>query len=243
MTLDNGCLRELGRQLIEEPSWTRRAKAAERLGEIFCAGALSADERSLVEGFFRLTSFDEEILVRRVLAESLKRTDALSRETFLVFAADRAEVAAPLIEHSPLFEENDLLQILEARSVAHRLALARRFRVTEPICGLLIASGDETLIVTLLHNRGAAIGEDQLWRLIASPPIRPRVVAALKQRRALLPPRILAGLLELHHAFSFGVPASGWCAPGEMAWRGLVAFAGRRGQAGAERGRARPSSG
>lgn len=216
--------------------------AAERLGEIFCAGALSEDERSLVEQFFRLTSFDEEVLVRRVLAESLKRAGALSRDTLLAIAADRAEVAAPLIEHSPLLEENDLLQILEVRSAAHKLAIARRFRVTEPISGRLLATGDELLIATLLRNRGAAIREDQLWRLIASPPLRPRVIDALLRRRPLLPPRILEGLIDLYEAFSFG-GAAGWQALGETAGRGLVSFADQRGYGGRGRPHLRPPRG
>jgi uncharacterized protein (DUF2336 family) len=238
VTLDDGSLNELGRQLLEEPSWRRRAMAADRLGEIFCAGALSEAERSLVEGFFRLTSFDEEVLVRRVLAESLKRAGALSRETLLGFAADSAEVAAPFIEHSPLLEENDLLQILEACSAAHRLAVARRFRVTEPISGMLLATGNESLIVTLLRNRGAVIREDQLWRLIASPPLRPRVIDALLRRRPLLPPRILEGLMDLYEAFTFGSPAAGWRAPGEIAGRGHIGFAEEGAHGG--RGRAHP---
>jgi uncharacterized protein (DUF2336 family) len=238
VTLDDGSLSELGQQLLEEPSWRRRAMAAGRLGEIFCAGTLSEAERGLVEGFFRLTSFDEEVLVRRVLAESLKRARALSRETLLAFAADRAEVAAPFIEHSPLLQENDLLQILAASTAAHRLAVARRFRVTEPISRMLLATGDELLIVTLLRNRGAVIREDQLWRLVASPPLRPRVIDALLRRRPLLPPRILEGLMDLYEAFSFGAAAAGWRAPGEVAGRGLSGVADRGAPGG--RGQAHP---
>lgn len=234
MTRDDGSLTELGRQLIEEPSWKGRAKAAERLGGMFCTGALSTAERALAEQFFRLTAFDEEILVRRVLAESLKRAEALSRETLLAFAADQAEVAAPLIEHSPLFEESDLLRILEIRSVAHRFALARRFRVVESICGMLLATGDEALTLTLLRNRGAAIGEEQLWRLVATPPLRPRIVEALLRRRPL-PPRILAASLDLCAGFSFAAPPPQWRALGETALRGMLPSpAGGRSAAGSD---------
>lgn len=243
MTRDDGSLTELGRQLIEESSWKCRAKAAERLGEIFCTGALSTAERALAEQFFRLTAFDEEILVRRVLAESLKRAEALSRETLLAFAADQAEVAAPLIEHSPLLEESDLLQILEVRSAAHRFALARRFRIAEPICGMLLATDDEALMLTLLRNRGAAIGEEQLWRLVATPPLRPRIVEALLRRRPL-PPRILAASLDLCAGFSFSAPPPQWRALGETALHGLLPSpAGRQPGAGSDGMLARRESG
>ena len=233
---DDASLDELGRQLLEEPSWKGRARAAQRLGEIFCAGGLSPEEHGLLEEFFRLSSFDEEVLVRRMLAESLKRASTLSRPTLLAFACDRAEVAAPLIEHSPLLEEEDLLRILEGSSPAHRLALARRFRVSAPIAGLLLAAGDELLTATLLRNRGAAIAEDRLYRLI-SPPVRPRVVGALLQRRPLLPPRVLAATIDFCGAFAFAGPTPPWRVPGEAAWQDLVPAGARRAE---RRHRGRP---
>lgn len=178
--------------MIESPHWVHRAKAANALAARFCSGALSPTDRVLAEEFFRLTRFDAEILVRRVLAESLKRSAIVSRETVLLFATDRAEVAIPLIECSPVLADRDLLRILREESASHRLAVARRYRVSAPVSKPILASDNEGLIAALLGNPGAAIADDSLYHLVRSRPVRPSIVEALTRRWHLLPPRASA---------------------------------------------------
>ena len=104
---------------------------------------------------------------------------------------------------------DNLLHIADIHSGAHRVALARRLHLSAPVCDPLLASGDERVITTLLRNRSAAIREEALWRLVASSPIRPAVIHALARRRSLLPPRILARLVEVFAAFSLAAEEAG----------------------------------
>ncbi len=249
VTLKKGLVDELGHRMLEEPHWVARAKAAERLSALFCGGTLCTEEGRQAEEFFRLACLDGEVLVRRVLAESLKRSEQLSRKTALLFAADRPDVAAPLIEHSPILCEDDLLRILREETHAHRLAVARRFELGEPISEPMLATGNLELITTVLSNPGAAVCENTLLRLIASASLRPQIAAALARRRAQLPPRIAALLLEMFASLAPGLargPPRGirpgrrsrnkgtlscapfWRAPGELAFTALVAPLGRR---------------
>jgi uncharacterized protein (DUF2336 family) len=193
---------ECGREMLEAPSWVGRAKAADRLAELFCSGALDASEQALAEQFFRAGRFDGEVLVRRVLAEGLKRAATLSRETALAFANDDAEVAAPLIQSSPVLDQEDLLQLVCEQSEAHCLAVARRSRVPDEVARPIVATGSERLITALLDNPGATIAEDLLWRLVCNRPIRPAILHAVARRRSRLPPRILAALLDLFEALA-----------------------------------------
>jgi uncharacterized protein (DUF2336 family) len=193
---------ECGRELLDAPSWVGRAKAADRLALLFCSGTLSASDQALAEEFFRAGRFDGEVLVRRVLAEGLKRAPALSRETALAFATDDAEVAAPMIQSSPVLDEGDLLRLVCERSEAHCIAVARRPRVTDQIARPIVATGSERLITILLDNPGAAVAEDLLWKLVCNRPIRPPILHALARRRSRLPPRILAALLDLFESLA-----------------------------------------
>lgn len=202
MTLQEKLVGELGRQMLEEPNWVTRAKAAERLCALFCGGTLGACEGRLAEEFFRLACFDGEVLVRRVLAESLKHSKELSRNTVLLFTADQPDVAAPLIEHSPILGEEDLVQILRNESHGHRLALARRFELREPVSEPMLATGNIELIAAVLSNPRAAIGESTLLRLVACVPQHPRFAVALARRRTHLPPRIAAVLFEMFEGFA-----------------------------------------
>jgi uncharacterized protein (DUF2336 family) len=209
---------ECGRQMLEAPNWVGRAKAADRLAELYCGGALDASELALAEQFFRAGRFDGEVLVRRVLAEGLKRAARLPRDTALAFAYDAAEVAAPLIEASPVLDDEDLLRLLRERSPAHRLAVARRFRVPDGVARPIVATGDERLITALIDNPGATIAEDLLWRLMRDRPVRPQILLAVARRRSRLPPRIMAALIELFEALA-GSRARRRYVRGERGWR------------------------
>jgi uncharacterized protein (DUF2336 family) len=177
---------EQARTLLEASDWVGRAKAADAVAAWFCGEGLGADERARAEECFRLIRLDGEMLVRRILAEGVKRAPFLSREILLLFAGDRAEVAAPLIECSPVFGDADLLRILREESPAHRLAVARRYQVSAAVSRLILASGDDGLIAALLQNPGATIPQEALAALAGARPLRPPIAAALAKRRCAL---------------------------------------------------------
>src|SRR5260370_12359976 len=118
--------REIIADLIEQASWTARAKSLERLGTRCAEGALEEAEWHAVTDAFRMALYDAEPLVRRVLAESVKTAPGLPRDVLLSLARDIAAVAAPVLEHSRLLSEDDLLPIVLNGSTAHRFAMAAR---------------------------------------------------------------------------------------------------------------------
>src|SRR5258707_11044056 len=118
--------REIIADLIEQASWTARAKSLERLGTRFAEGALEEAEWHAVTDAFRMALYDAEPLVRRVLAESVKTAPDLPRDVLLFLARDTAAVAAPVLEHSRLLSEDDLLPIVLNGSAPQRFALAAR---------------------------------------------------------------------------------------------------------------------
>lgn len=120
------CNPETIAEVIDEPSWTARARLVERIASAYVAGDFDALEvRSALE-VFRVTLYDGEPLVRRVLAESLKHATALPRDIVLALAHDVADVATPFLVSSVLLDADDLAAIARDRSAAHRLAIACR---------------------------------------------------------------------------------------------------------------------
>ena len=113
-------------QFIEEASWTERAKTVVRLGTRYADGALAEAERQAAIEVFRIAIYDSEPLVRRVLAESLKRAQSLPRDIVLALAHDKPEVATPFLVASPLLTEEDLREITKSGSPEHRAALRAR---------------------------------------------------------------------------------------------------------------------
>lgn len=177
--------REIIADLIEQASWTGRAKSLERLGTRFAEGGLEEAEWHAITDAFRIALYDAEPLVRRVLAESVKSAADLPRDVLLALARDIATVAAPLLEHSRLLSEDDLLPIAVSGSTAHRFAIAARRLISGNISERLIKFGERTVILRLIANDGATINEATLHRLLDHYPDVPAIAEGIGRRRLL----------------------------------------------------------
>jgi uncharacterized protein (DUF2336 family) len=177
--------REVIADLIEQSSWTARAKLLERLGTRFAAGPLEEAEWHAIADAFRIALYDAEPLVRRVLAESVKTAADLPQDVLLALARDIAAVAAPLLEHSGQLSDDEILAIAQDGSTAHRFAIAARRLVAGRISETLVKFGERTVIQRLIANDGASISEMTLHRLLDTFPDVPAIGEAIGRRRLL----------------------------------------------------------
>jgi uncharacterized protein (DUF2336 family) len=177
--------REVIAQLIDEGSWTARAKSLERLATRFAEGGLDEAEWHAAVDAFRIALYDAEPLVRRVLAESVKLAPDLPRDILLALARDTAQVATPILEHSRLLSEDDLLPIVQRGSPAHRYAIAGRRSISSRVATALCRGGQRAVILRLLANDGAAMPESLLHALLDKFPDQPAVLEAIARRRLL----------------------------------------------------------
>jgi uncharacterized protein (DUF2336 family) len=177
--------REIIADLIEQASWTARAKLVERLGTRFSEGGLEEAEWHAVTDAFRVALYDAEPLVRRVLAESVKRAPDLPPDVLLALARDIAAVAAPVLEHSRQLGEDEILPIALNGSTAHRFAIAARPLISGHISETLIKFGERTVIQRLIANDGATISEMTLHRLLDKFQDVPAIGEAIGRRRLL----------------------------------------------------------
>jgi uncharacterized protein (DUF2336 family) len=190
--------REVIAKLIEESSWTERAKSLERLATRFAQGGLDETEWHALTDAFRVVLYDAEPLVRLVLAETVKLAPDLPRDILLALARDTATVATPILEHSRLLSEDDLLPIAQRHSPAHRFAIAGRRLISGRLAAALTAPGERAVILRLLANEGAALGEPLLHTLLDRFPDQPALIEGITRRR-LLPVSVGSRL--------FGTPA------------------------------------
>jgi uncharacterized protein (DUF2336 family) len=176
-------MRDVIAGLIEEASWTERAKSLDRLAQRFAQGGLEETEWRAIADAFRIALYDAEPLVRLVLAENVKAVSDLPRDILLALAHDMASVATPVLEHSRLLAEDDLLAIAQRHSPAHRFAIAGRRLVSARVAAALCRNGERPVILRLLANDGAAIGEPTLHELLDRFPEEPALIEAIARRR------------------------------------------------------------
>ncbi|HEX3501479.1 MAG TPA: DUF2336 domain-containing protein [Stellaceae bacterium] len=169
---------------LDEANWIARAKCAERVAALYCQGQLDAVERGLAEETFRLLCYDGEVVVRRLLAECLKRVPNLPPDIAMRLATDKSEIAVPFIAESPSLSDRDLLAILHEYPGPHRIAVATRERVSAPVSDALCRCDDATTIIVTLGNDDAAVAPGTLLWLLDKRPGR-LIAGAIAQRRLL----------------------------------------------------------
>lgn len=153
-------------RLAADRSTESRAILATRFGRRFGAVAAATDQE-LSHAVLDLLVRDVAIEVRRSLAEAVAASADLPRAAALRLASDDIAVARPLLEHSPVLSDPDLIDIVRTSTMQHALAIAGRGTVSEELSSELAATGDSAVAARLVGNAGAAISRQTLESLIA----------------------------------------------------------------------------
>jgi len=81
-------------------------------------------------------------------------------------ASDVESVALPILRHSPVLSDQDLIELILSDSAVKQAAIAARSEVHEPVSAALVMRGDETVVTVLMKNAGAQVSEQSLIRAI-----------------------------------------------------------------------------
>ena len=134
--------------LVQPVSASRNADAAPRPGELLalarssstearqrlllgvaalCESCPPSEEVSPVLGEIFLTlARRAEREVRKALSESLAHAEWAPAALLNLLALDEIEIARPILECSPILQDDDLLRVLIEASLEHQIAVARR---------------------------------------------------------------------------------------------------------------------
>jgi uncharacterized protein (DUF2336 family) len=170
---------------LDDPSWIRRAMLLEQIAERYASGIPNPPQRRTTEDLFRIAIYDGEPLVRSVLADSLKRMMHAPRDIVLALAHDESQVARPILQSSPVLNDDDLVRIARERSRAHRLAIAERENLSPKVCDALYHGQDPIVVRRLLANDGAALAEGLLHAVLDALAEAPGIVDTMAHRRLL----------------------------------------------------------
>jgi uncharacterized protein (DUF2336 family) len=167
-----------------------RAQLATRMGDMILGtdlGGMTARERELAEEILQRLLHQLEMPIRRSLAERLAHEDAAPRHLIVQLANDRIEVAWPVLLRSGLLDDGELLSVIRSRTMQHRLAIARREKISAPVSDALVQPGEQDVVRAVLENRGAAIGGDTFETLVEHSQTDSDLQEALLKREDLDP--------------------------------------------------------
>ena len=173
------------RRLIKATDDDERASAAHKLCRSIDRVDLDDADRAAAQKIIRVLSQDAAELVRRALAVTLKSSDLLPHDVARILAADVDSIALPIIGSSPVFTDDDLIEIVRAGSAVRQVAIAARPRVSRDVADALSADGCEQAVRTLASNDNADISEGAMGRVVDRFGSAPEIVAALAYRQVL----------------------------------------------------------
>jgi uncharacterized protein (DUF2336 family) len=186
MTAHRARLTEIDiRRLIKATDDDERASAAHKLCRSIDRADLDEADRAAAQKIIRVLAQDAAELVRRALAVTLKSSDLLPREVARLLAADVDSIALPIIGASPVFTDDDLIEIVRAGSAVRQMAIAARPSVSRDVAEALSIDGCEQAVRTLASNDNADLSETALGRVVDRFGSAPEVVAALAYRQVL----------------------------------------------------------
>lgn len=152
-------------------TWVRTAPAGERaeatrcLARAWLQSDLSEDDRAAAEGALLMLLDDASPLVRQAMAEVFAHSMDAPPAIIAALAVDQASVAVPILEHSPLLLDSDLVDIVATGNAETQCAIARRFDLPPSICAAIAEVGCPSSTLELIENRAAQLAPFSVARI------------------------------------------------------------------------------
>ncbi len=99
-------------RLVKGETSEDRATVAHRLCRRIATDVLSDDERVFADEIIQILAKDTAELVRRTLAVTMRNSPRLPHSVAVELAQDVESVALPLLENSPVFSDEDLIELV-----------------------------------------------------------------------------------------------------------------------------------
>jgi uncharacterized protein (DUF2336 family) len=180
--------------------WVRQAPAGERaeatsaLARAYLYSDLSPDDRAAAEGAMIMLLDDPSPLVRRALAEALAPAESAPQVVVHALATDQPDVAIPILAHSQVLLEEDLVDLVATGQPDVQVAIASRPSLPRTLAAAIAEVAAPQACLALLENVEADIAQFSIDRIIDRfghlAPIRENLLARddlpMAMRQALL---------------------------------------------------------
>jgi len=155
--------------LAREKSSEARSQLVENITDLFLSdsGRLSEHERALMSDILGKLVSQVEAEIRKELSHVLATLNLDLPEIVSLLSKDDVEIARPLLEHSGLLKDPDLVEVIRMRTDEHRMIIAMRDEVSETVSNALIEYGGEDVIEALLNNHDSHLTKRAMEYLVA----------------------------------------------------------------------------
>lgn len=153
-------------------SWIKTAPAGERaeatraLARAWLISDLSEDDRAAAEGALLMLLDDPSPLVRRAMADVFAHSYEAPAAIVQALALDQPSVALPILEHSPLLIDADLVDVVATAGSEVQCAIARRLNLPAPVGAAIAEVGSAAAALELIENAYAELAPFSWDRIV-----------------------------------------------------------------------------
>ncbi|HVY04111.1 MAG TPA: DUF2336 domain-containing protein, partial [Caulobacterales bacterium] len=173
------------RTLIKGPTEDDRALAAQKICRCIDGLDLSGEERAHAETILKLMAEDAAASVRRALAVTLRNSPRLPHDLARQLADDIDSIALPILQHSPVLSDEDLIEIVRSAPPSKQVAVAKRDELSTVVTGAIAVFGAPIAVESALANDNAAFDHGGLKTVLQRMGDRPSITAAMAHRNSL----------------------------------------------------------
>jgi uncharacterized protein (DUF2336 family) len=153
-------------------NWIRSAPAGERaeatrsLARAWLISDLSQEDRAGAEGALLMLLDDASPLVRQAMAEVFAHSADAPAAIVQALSLDQPSVALPVLEHSPLLIDADLVDIIATGNCEMQCAIARRINLPASVCAAVAEVGTPEAALELIENAYAELAPFSWDRIV-----------------------------------------------------------------------------
>ena len=153
-------------------NWVRTAPAGERaeatrsLARAWLISDLSEDDRTAAEGALLMLLDDPSPLVRQAMAQVFARSASAPAAIVQALSLDQASIALPVLEHSPLLIDADLVDLVATGNCEMQCAIARRVNLPASVCAAIAEVGSAAAALELIENAYAELAPFSWDRIV-----------------------------------------------------------------------------
>jgi uncharacterized protein (DUF2336 family) len=173
------------RQLVKGSSDDDRAQAAHKICRTIDSAPLNETERDHAEAILKMMAEDAAVSVRRSLSVALQNSPNLPRALALKLAEDIDAIALPILQHSPVLSDTDLVEIMRAAPPSKQLAVASRDNLSSTVTGAIAVFGHPSAVEQALANDNAVFDASGLSAVLQRMGDKPTITETMARRRTL----------------------------------------------------------
>ena len=153
-------------QLAQDMTPGGRYALANAVTQFFEHDELNEMEHRLVVEIMMRLIHRAELDLREALAEKLSALPNVPAEVVIFLANDVLSVARPVLQHSPVLNDVDLVYIISSKTAEYWQVIAQRERLSSSVVGRLVETGDADTAAKLIDNPHIVLQKSTFKKII-----------------------------------------------------------------------------